>query len=163
MTLLIAISTMAFCQRKFSLGPDYKMEIDSLTKLISKNPDSSSYYFARSIKIFAFNLRYPQQTQVSFKINDAYTDIDKAISLDQTNFNYLIQKAEFKEYEGNLDGALEEYSKAIQLFPNEGVIYKKRAAIYIRKEDYDKACADYKKGAELKEPYCEDFLDEYCK
>ena len=51
--------------------------------------------------------------------------------------------------QGNLDKALEEYGKALQLNPNYAKVYTNIGTIYLEKKDYDKAIQQFKKVIEL--------------
>jgi tetratricopeptide (TPR) repeat protein len=51
--------------------------------------------------------------------------------------------------QGNLDKALEEYEKAIQLDPGNTKAYTNAGAIYLKREDYDRAIQQFKKVIEL--------------
>ncbi len=51
--------------------------------------------------------------------------------------------------QGNLDKALEEYEKALQLNPNYAKVYTNIGTIYLEKKDYDKAIQQFKKVIEL--------------
>jgi tetratricopeptide (TPR) repeat protein len=160
--LFVAIATATFAQRTFSLGPDYKKEIDSLTTLIKKQPDNADLFFQRSIKVFQFNSEYPKQT-TSLKMPDAFIDINKAISIKPDQADYFSQRAEFYEYQDSLDLAIADFTKAIELAPINGLFYKKRATMYVKKTDYPSACADFKKGDQLGDPYCKNFIGVYCR
>jgi len=143
--------------RKFGMGPEYKKEIDSLTLLIKKSPDSASYYYERSFRIFLFNLQNPQQ-KVSFKIPDAYKDINKAILLKPNDSKYYSKRAEFYGSQDSLKQAISDFTKSIELSPTNGDLYGKRADIYTQNKEYDKACADYKKGKELGDKKCKNII-----
>lgn len=128
-TLLIALILLivqsGFGQtRKFSSGPDYKKEIDSLTNLIQKEPDNAELYFQRSNMIFLYNSNFPNQT-ISFKMDGAINDINKAIELKSDNSDFYLQRAVIYEFQDSLDLALTDYTKAIELKPNDGVCYIK--------------------------------------
>ena len=51
--------------------------------------------------------------------------------------------------QGNLDKALEEYGKALQLNPNYTQVYTNVGTVYLEKKDYDKAIQQFKKVIEL--------------
>jgi len=50
---------------------------------------------------------------------------------------------------GNLDKALEEYQKALQLNPNYTQVYTNLGTVYLEKQDYDQAIQQFKKVIEL--------------
>ncbi|MCK4404684.1 MAG: tetratricopeptide repeat protein [candidate division Zixibacteria bacterium] len=51
--------------------------------------------------------------------------------------------------QGNLDKALEEYQKALQLNPNYTQVYTNVGTVYLEKKDYDQAILQFKKVIEL--------------
>lgn len=51
--------------------------------------------------------------------------------------------------QGNLDEALEEYQKALQLNPNYTQVYTNLGTVYLGKQDYDQAIQQFKKVIEL--------------
>ena len=51
--------------------------------------------------------------------------------------------------EGDLDKALEEYQKALQLNPNYTQVYTNVGTVYIEKKEYDKAIQQFKRVIEL--------------
>jgi tetratricopeptide (TPR) repeat protein len=80
--------------------------------------------------------------------------------------NYLARKANFEAdpsadnwvwygrftaYQGKYKEAIEEYTKAIEEFPNDARFYRHRGHRYITIREFDKAIADFEKAAELRE------------
>lgn len=57
---------------------------------------------------------------------------------------------------GDVDGALADFDEAIKLDPNLAVAYMNRAAVWIKKQDYDKAITDSSKAVDLKLSRVED-------
>ena len=51
--------------------------------------------------------------------------------------------------QGNLDKAVEEYQKALQLNPNYTQVYTNLGAVYLEKQDYDRAIQQFNKVIEL--------------
>lgn len=51
--------------------------------------------------------------------------------------------------QGDLDKALEEYNKALELNPNYAQAYTNLGSIYVGKQDFDKAIQNFKKVLEL--------------
>jgi len=79
--------------------------------------------------------------------------------------NYLERKANFEAdpsadnwvwygrfiaYQGKYKEAIEEYTKAIEQFPNDARFYRHRGHRYITIREFDKAIADFEKAAELR-------------
>ena len=54
----------------------------------------------------------------------------------------------YKDQE-KLDLAVEEYSKAIEIYPNYSLFYSNRAAIYQKQQNYELALADYTKAIQI--------------
>ena len=64
--------------------------------------------------------------------------------------NALYQQACSAEYQNNLPDAIEKLRKAIELSPNDSLLYTKLAGIYSEIGEYDKALTAYSKASELK-------------
>jgi hypothetical protein len=66
----------------------------------------------------------------------------------QTPSDYVTQ-GDASVRDGQIDKAISEYSKAIQINPEHYYAYTHRGDAYIKKEQYDKAISDYTKAIEL--------------
>lgn len=160
----IAVSSTVFGQvRTFSTGPDYKKEIADLTALIKNNPDSISYYVKRAALVYELNSSYPKQTQSELKIKDVIPDIDKAISIQPNNASLYELRGEYKwGISQDTISAISDKTKAIELEQNNPKWLYKRGTLYAELRDYDNACADYTKGAEMGDEFCKRGQANFC-
>jgi len=64
-----------------------------------------------------------------------------------------------RAYKGDLDGALADYEKAIELKPSLPSAFLGRGYFRYQKEDFDGALADFSKAIELKPDYADAHVD----
>jgi tetratricopeptide (TPR) repeat protein len=152
--LLLAINSYGQT-RQFSTGPDYKKEISELTELIKKNPDSVNFYVKRALLVFTLNSNSPKQTLTTLKIKDVIPDIEKAIVIQPLNASLYEKLGEYK-WQINADtiGAIQNLSKAIELEPSNPHWLNQRGGMYVRFGNYEMACTDFTKGAEMGDEKC---------
>lgn len=74
---------------------------------------------------------------------------NKAIELNSNYVDAYSNRALHKFTNHDNIGAIEDYSRAIMLSPRKYVYYADRAAAYFRVQEFDKACGDWKRAAEL--------------
>lgn len=154
--LILSMTSNVFGQtRKFAMDPDYKKEISELTELIKKNPDSVSYYLKRAKLVYELNHSAPKQTSSELKMKDVIPDLDKAIAIQPNNASLYEKRGEYKwQINQDTTGALADKSKAIELEPMNPKWLDERATMYVRIGDYDSACADCTKCAEMGDEKC---------
>ena len=63
---------------------------------------------------------------------------------------------------GDYDGAIEDYSKALELDPTSSVSYFNRANSKFRKGDKRGACDDWKKAKEFGDETADESIKKYC-
>jgi tetratricopeptide (TPR) repeat protein len=162
--VFILVTSLVMGQvRQFSTGPDYKKEIADFTGLIKKYPDSVSFYIKRAAFVYELNLNYPQQTQSEFIMKDVIPDLNKAISLQPNKALFYELRGEYKwQIYQDTTGALTDKTKAIELEPNNPRWLDKRGTLYLKLNDYDKACEDYTKGAEMGDEICNRGKESFC-
>ena len=88
-------------------------------------------------------------------INNAITYLNEAIEIDPHDPRFYISRGTFKGKENNAD-AIEDYTKAIEIEPNNLFAYRLRADSKRKLGDYEGADEDYKKADKLKK-YRENF------
>jgi tetratricopeptide (TPR) repeat protein len=85
--------------------------------------------------------------------DDAIKLLTKAIKSDEFSGDDLATIHMYRgfswEGKGNLNKALDDYSKAIELNPRDTAAYTLRGVAWVRKAEYDKAIADYTKAIEI--------------
>lgn len=67
----------------------------------------------------------------------------------EPDFAYYKKQADDNVSKGDLEIALANYNKAIQLSPQNSSLYLNRALVFLKKKDYEKAIAEYDKVIEL--------------
>ena len=83
---------------------EQQKQIDSLTKLISINPDKSQLYQLRGLSFFSL-----------LKLSDAQSDFDKALSLPEASVQCLYFRGWVAEINGKYDEAIKDYKMAKSL------------------------------------------------
>ena len=71
------------------------------------------------------------------------------MELDPKNTETLINRGQFFITFGKFDKALDDFSKAIQIDPNNGKAYSRRAVAYYYLKEYKKSWSDVNKAQEL--------------
>ena len=156
---LIFITINLSAQRNFN-SPDYKQEYLDITKMLEIHTDSAELYYIRSEKIIV--LIGVKSLDLSY--NDAINDITKAISLDSTNAKYYYRRATYlQNIEHDKSQIIIDLTKAIELEPKNGEWYNNRAGFLYQNEEKEKACLDWKKGAELNYLPCKRALQTFCR
>ena len=132
---------------------DNKGALEDYTKVIELKPDESLAYYYRALvknalgdKTGAIN-DYIESTRIKPDVNaynnlaclylenkdkvTALSYIEKAISLSKgSDGNVIDTRGEIYMYTGELEKAIADFSRAIELCPNAGFIYKHRALCY---------------------------------
>lgn len=67
----------------------------------------------------------------------------------EPEYVYYKKQADDNVSKGDLEIAMANYNKAIQLSPQNSALYLNRALVFLKKKDYEKAIADYDKVIEL--------------
>ena len=79
------------------------------------------------------------------RINDAYKDINKAISLDKYNVDAYVIKSMIGVKNKDFPNAIDDISRAIIIEPDNKDLYRKRGAYYLEFGQYSNAIGDYNK------------------
>jgi tetratricopeptide (TPR) repeat protein len=82
------------------------------------------------------------------RFSDAILDMDAAIKLANTAENYAL-RADFRNRNSDLDGALGDYSAAIKLQPKVAVHYNSRGAVYAKLSKHVEAIEDFSRAIQL--------------
>ena len=83
-------------------------------------------------------------------VEEMQTDVQKG-----TLPEWVFQQGNFLLMLGQTDRAIEAYSHAIELNPNDADAYNNRGVVYRGKGDYDRAIADYNKAIQLNPGYAD--------
>jgi len=93
----------------------------------------------------------PSQATVESQFGEDFSDNGQPAK------RYLLQ-AILKQIKGNLDGAIDDYTRAIEIDPNYRDAYINRARVRNTKGDFDGSIADYTKVIELKPDYVDAYI-----
>jgi len=95
------------------------------------------------------------------KYDDAIKAYDKAIELDPEPDNAAgayFGRGVVYNMKGQLDRAIEDFNKAIELYPDYAHVYVSRGYVYSRKGQYDKAIMNFNKAIELYPDYANTYF-----
>ena len=95
------------------------------------------------------------------KYDDAIKAYDKAIELDPEPDNAAgayFGRGVVYNMKGQLDRAIEDFNKSIELYPDYANVYVSRGYVYIKKGQYDKAIMNFNKAIELYPDYANTYF-----
>ncbi len=124
---------------------DFKGAINDCNKAISMNENSYSLFFSRG-----------SVYEEAGNIKDALRDYNYSIKLNSDNNSdaYFYRGSLKGQRMGDLQGALIDFNKAIQIDPNDKVYYLNRGIVYSLLNNYSKTLEDYNKAIEIDSNYC---------
>jgi tetratricopeptide (TPR) repeat protein len=109
--------------------------LKDLNEALRLDPQNGDFYYKRG------------QIHARQDRNDlAIEDLINAVSLISSEFGRSVAyagRASIYHKQGDLDSAIDDYSKAIRLAPDFAYHYDNRGEIYFEKGDYERAVADY--------------------
>ncbi|MEK0422122.1 MAG: hypothetical protein RLZ95_32 [Bacteroidota bacterium] len=143
--------------RREYLGP-----YNDFTKAIKLDPNFAEAHFERGVEMYKIKTLPNRE---SFSMDEINVNYNNAIALKpnypEAFLHRGIAKEDFSKKDYN--GAIEDYTKAIELNRNFVDAYYNRGNTYYRIRQNKEACLDLKKTAELGKPYVYDLIKEYCK
>jgi tetratricopeptide (TPR) repeat protein len=110
---------------------DTNLAIVDITNALALRPQMTELYQARGV-MYVY----------AGKIDEALSDLDKAIMFDQTSVLPLAYHSALRAQKMQFDGAIEDANEMIKRQPDYPQLYWIRSIIYARKRDYSKASAD---------------------
>jgi len=111
---------------------DISLSINKLNQLIRENPNLPFAYSNRAYHYFSIG-----------NYNQAISDYDSAIKLDQNNHIYYLEKGMCFEKMNDTQAALKNYTLASHLKPDDSKVWYNMGNIHFKLEDYDKAIEEY--------------------
>lgn len=144
-TLLLATFTVSAQETKYDRlyregteaikREDYNGAIELFTDAISCEPKSRMNEYAYA------NLAYSYER--AGNLNDAFLSYSKALEINPSSVDLLIQRAKILMMMDEINAALSDYDNILLLEPQNTTALFFRAYIYNRDKEYDKAIADY--------------------
>lgn len=116
--------------------PDRSLEY--LDRAIQKDPNAAYYMLKSEIKME----KYRDATESS-EYRSILSDINAAIALNQDNYELYLIRSKYLNSLGNLDKAMDDYDKVIELSPDKDVAYSNRGLARLNKFDYKGALLDF--------------------
>lgn len=95
------------------------------------------------------------------KADDAITCLDKLIEIEPDYYGGYYKRGFVKDNLQDADGAIEDYSMAIALNPDDAYSYLGRGDMYSLKHEDEKALADYRKVVEIDTLYTDNACAQY--
>lgn len=121
--------------------------LDKDSKVVLEN--NKKAYYGKGVAYFK-SLQYKkalEQFNLALSINE----------LEKWNMDILLYKGEAETYERLYEEAKQTYSRLIEMEPNNGNFFLKRATVYQTLLDYDNSLADYEKAISLESNYDSNF------
>lgn len=118
---------------------------------IEASPYKSKYRYLRGLAYFELG-----------QYDHARRDFEKTLLMEGSNADLRVKLGFLKQKEDDLQGAIEEYNKAIEHNPNFAEPYYYRGLIYLQVLLKEKACADLQKAAALGHPNAAATVQQYC-
>jgi len=132
---------VGFGETCYFLEDDDKAE-ETFNTVLENNPECDAAYY------YLGKLAYADS---SYK--KAASNIEKAIALNGTNFDYYLDYGMYLRFLGRLADAEKAWTEAIELQPDYFLGYVYRGGLYDEEEKLDQALADYRKVVSLNPSY----------
>ncbi|HCI69562.1 MAG TPA: hypothetical protein DHV30_02750, partial [Balneola sp.] len=81
---------------------------------------------------------------------------------DSTSARVFDNRARLKVKTNDIEGAIEDYTKSIDLYNADPVVFKERGESYLKLEQTEKACSDFNKAKALDSEDVDELINEYC-
>jgi len=119
--------------------------LENMKAAIRINPKNSAYYAFRS----ELNIAYLKPLLDSRGYYEVLDDINIAIALTPGNYSYYQIRSSFFNSMGNLNSAIEDYNKMIELFPFKDKAYTERGVVNLNNYEYKNAVLDFSKSVKI--------------
>lgn len=133
---------------------EYDAALESIDRAIEMEPKDPYYYYIRAcIK------------EAKTDYEGAQKDLEKALRFDndeQCTPCIYFELAFIKDELGELQNAIDGYSKVIEFDPKYSEAYYNRAMCYLELDEIEAACADLDKALELGDKDAMEYIQEYC-
>jgi tetratricopeptide (TPR) repeat protein len=129
---------------------NFNSAMSDLSVIIKKWPDANAY----SSRGALFNVNKEWMA--------ALNDLNKAIALDSTQYNFYWERGVSKYNLNDLSGAIKDYSKAL-LHNKDPQIYANRGVAYYQANEKQKACEDWRVSSEMGNGQATLYIRDYCK
>lgn len=139
----------AVCKAKIN---DYSAAIEDYNHAIVQNPDKIKYYYHRGLAYFK-NGQY----------KDAQTDFENTMQSQGEDADLLLKIGFLKEQSNQLQGAIDDYSKALTHNSKLAEAYFLRGQLYLRVLLPEKGCKDLQSAMQLHHIEAKNTFDKYCK
>ncbi len=158
--------TDAYFYRGLLINASYSKEgqnaYDDFSKAISLKPNFPEAYLNRGIHMFNFRARPYKE---SFSIDEIIDNYNKAINLKPFYADAYYHRGKAKSHFDKKDyqGAIYDYTKAIEQNKNFREAFEDRGHTFYRLQQFKEACSDIRKAIEMGGTYLHDILKIYCK
>lgn len=132
------VSSIKSYEKKYN-SDDYKNLINFYTMILSFAPNDAETYCKRGL--FYINTK---------EYDKGLADFTKAMQIDSNyTAGYYLGLALINEERQEYDAAINNYTKYLQLCPNEGSVFGRRAGVYAKKGNYDSALDDLNRAMQI--------------
>jgi len=153
----------------FSMFSSGDLEETEKRKSVLLGPDAYGPGLPQSTDDFEKAVKFYEKAAKLYDVNfPGFKDPDSAeYYIRKSIENYETAEAltilgQLKVQYGDMDAAVKDFNRAIELKPNFGRAYYMRASVYYIKSQMTEACNDWRKAAEYNVPNAADLLASYC-
>lgn len=129
---------------------DYNSALGYINRAILMDSTKTDYLLNRGSYLYELG-----------KSSDAIASISSYIDKDPDNYFGYYRRAFFKDNTGDIDGAIEDYTTSLVLYPDNNYALVERGDCYKTKGNEEAAIADFKKAIEIDTVYNEDCCVQY--
>ncbi len=130
--------------KDFQHNKKYDLAIEDFTQALNLEPENAEAFFQRGI-----TMRIKSGYSISTRDVDARNDFDNAIFYSPNVANYYYHRGLWRFNENKYDRALEDFTKAIALAPDQYEGYRMRFETFRKLKTFDNALKDVNKAIEL--------------
>ncbi len=117
---------------------NFTQSLDDYSTAISKEP--------RLVEAYRYRARL--SCRLNLDLDRALEDLNKVVSLEEGGVDNYIERAALREQLGDIEGALDDYTAALESGPN-CEAYISRGSLLAQKEEFERAKADFDRAVEV--------------
>lgn len=148
-----------------SRNPKIYVNIGNIYSMLGNSKTAIDFYSKALVLDTTDGIAFYNRANEKMILNDikgAIEDYNYSLQIDSTNINTLFMLAEANNKIGDINSSLIQYNSILNIDTAAAKAYYLRGIIEITKEDYDKACMDFKKAGDLGYFDSYEMIKKYC-